>query len=128
MKLKIFEKTRKKSSHKKNKYLVVEIKKDGKYTIAVKYKDNIYYIHPYMFLLSDRTTVYASRYNTHHKPYTESERECKTIYAEEISMIYWLPYKPGQKMQGEIINDMFYDNKRAIKLKSISTISKVSEE
>lgn len=99
------------------------IKKDN--IIAVKKGKNIYDIHPLMFFICDRTKIYSSPDNDRHEPFTERKREVKPIKNEEGVIKYWFPYKPGQRITGQLKNDMFYDNKRAVKLKELSYFYKV---
>lgn len=106
---------------KRGRFVVIETKRG----IAVKKDDNIYEFHPLMLLLSDRSKLYSSKQNDAYPLYYPHERVAKYMICEEKAMKFWLPYKPKQRITGEIINNKFYDSKRVSKLKKFSGLFEV---
>ncbi len=81
----------------------------------LKYKDTLYHIQEGNSIVGAKK-VYSLPSNDYHIPWTESiitKPELQISRQKEIQ--FWGKYKPGLKVKGTLINDLFYDKSYSIK-------------
>lgn len=75
----------------------------------LKYKDVLYHIQDGSSLISAKK-IYSLPTNDYHIPWTESSvTKPELLIKRQNEVQFWGKYKPGLKVTGTLINNIFYD-------------------
>jgi len=89
------------------------------YTIGiVVYIENVFYanvkdtLYEIDYQICNYTTVYSKPNNDKYSAWTEKKNK---IISNSKAEVYWSPFKPGMRIQGNIIKNKFVEKKSKIK-------------